>query len=388
MQSNKTLYLDHATTTRPSEQALGRMLPFFTDQWGSPAAPHRMGQRLYPAIEEGYRALYSMLGASESATMILTSSGAEAINQVIQGIYLDVTRPTGRNQFITSVTDEAPMILAIGRLEQLGCVGKMAEVSAEGRVTVQSVADALSPRTALVSMSWANGLTGVIHPVAEIADLCHDRGVRLHLDATHLLGKLFIRLEDIGADFISFNGEQLHGPKGTGALYIREGLKLSPLIVGGSAQGGLRAGDLNVPALVGLGVACRESMEARDFMCTEVARLRNKLEEGILTGYPEARVFYRDQERLPHISAIAFPGVVNEALLFALNRQGLCCSMGGGLFQQIGLVLAAAGIPQPLAQCALSFGLSRATTEDEIDRAVALITSTAHKLRKMSGAIA
>lgn len=381
---SQTIYFDHATATRPSEHALGRMLSLLTDQWGSPLSLHRMGQRLHAATEEGYRGLYTLLGASEEATVILTSSGAEAVNQVVQGTFLDVTRQTGKNQFVTSQIDEAPAIMAMGRLEQLGCVSKLAEVSQSGQVTSSTIADALSPRTALVSLSWANGLTGVVQPVAEIAELCRQRGVRLHLDATHVLGKLSFDLTEINPDFVTFNGEAIHGPKGSGALYIRPGLRISPLIAGGLAQSGLRGGDLNVANLVGLGVACREALDARDLLCTEVARLRHRLEQGIVTGCPGAQVLFRNQERVPHIGAVTFPGVVNEAFLFALNRQGICCSMGGGLFQQISLVLAATGMAQELAQTAISFGLSRATTENEVDRAIALIGTTYVKMRKLS----
>lgn len=380
----KTLYLDNATCTRPSEQAIGRMLPFLTDQWGVPSAPHRMGQRLYTAIEEGYGNLYALLGASEKATMILTSSGAEAVNQVVQGVFHDVTRATGRNQFLTSMIDEAPAIMAMGRLETLGCVAKRVEVDQHGRVTTEAVADALSPRTALLSLSWASGLTGVIHPVAEIAALCRERGVLLHLDASHVLGKLFFDLEEVGADFLSFNGEVIHGPKGTGALYIRPGLTLSPLIAGGIGQAGLRGGELNVASLVGLGVACREALDARDLLCTEIARLRQKLEDGICAGYPEAHPLFRDAERVPHITAIAFPGIVDEALLYGLSRQGLCCSMGGGLFQQIALILEASGVASAYKQSSLSFALSRATTEFEIEQSITLLCATAARWRRLS----
>lgn len=382
--SAKTIYLDHATATQPSATAIGRMLPFLTDNWGASSSPHRMGQRLYPDIEEGYRSLYALMGARDEDTIILTSSGAEAVNQVIQGVYHEITRTTGKNQFLTSAADEAPAIMAIGRLEPLGCVGKRVEINSQGFVSVQAVADALSPRTALLSLSWANGLTGVVHPVAEIAKLCRERGVLLHLDATHVLGKLYFDLDEIAPDFVSFHGDALHGPKGTGALYIRNGRRLPALIAGGLSQHGLRGGDLSVGALVGLGIASREALDARDLLGTEVARLRLKLENGLRSGYPGACVLFRDQERVPHICAVSFPGVVNEALLFALNRQGICCSMGGGVFQQIGLVLSAAGLPPTIAHCALSFGLSRGTREDEIDKAISVICTTASRLRTLS----
>ncbi|WP_068470807.1 cysteine desulfurase family protein [Candidatus Protochlamydia phocaeensis] len=385
--SQSLIYLDNSTTSRLSEQALSQMMPYLTDRWGQPSAPHQKGQELYPALAESYRTLYHVIGAQEADQLILTSSGAEAINHVIFSTYRDITVPTGKNHFLTATIDEAPMIMAMGRLEPLGCVSRMIEVDQTGLVTAKALAEALSPRTALVSLSWANGLTGTVQPLAEIADLCRQRGVRLHVDATHVIGKLFYELEDIRADFMTFNGEQFHGPKGTGALYIKQGIKCSPFISGGAEQAGLRAGGVNMPGLVGLAWAAKEALEARDLLCTEVARLRNKLEMGIARVYPAAKVCFKEQERLPHCTTLLFPGIANEALLFALNRKGVCASIGGGNFQQLGLILAACGIEENEAHSAVSFSLSRYTTEDEIDRAIEIIGECTLALAKISNKI-
>lgn len=382
--NNIGIYLDNSMTARPSEKAIARMLPFMTEMWGSPAAPHQMGQKLFPAIEENLRAIYKLIGANEHDDFVFTSSGAEAVNQAIFSTYFDVTRSTGKNHFITSHIDEAPALMSINRLQQLGCAGSLVEPNKQGVITAESISEAISPRTALVSLSWANGLTGIINPVKEIAAICAERGIRFHLDATHILGKLFYEINDVGAHMISFNGDQLHAPKGTGGLYIKAGVTCSPFIVGGLEQAGRRAGDLNVPALAGLGCASTEALDSRDYLCTEIARLRDKLEKGISCVYPDAVPFFRDQERLPHCLAIGFPGIANEALLFALSRKNVFASIGGGSFQQIGLVLTASGIPEMIAQTALNFSLSRYTTEDEIDRAIQIIGDTAKILRKTS----
>lgn len=378
------IYLDNSTTTKPSERAISAMMPYWTTYWGIPSAPHQKGQELYPSLTTCFKSLYTFIGAHEDDQLVLTSSGAEAVNHVISAIYRDITVSTGKNHFLTSITDEAPAIMAIGRLESFGCVGKTVEANSQGVLTVKALAESLSPRTALVSLSWANGLTGVIQPVSEIAALCQERGVRLHLDATHVLGKLYYDLEEIGADYITFNGDQLHAPKGTGILYVRRGLTCSPFIFGSADQGGMRAGGLNMPALAGLTQAAQEALDSRDLLCTEVARLRNQFERGILKGFPQAQVCFKEQERLPHCTTLIFPGIANEALLFALNRRGICASIGGGNFQQLGLLLTACGIEENVAHSAISFGLSRYTTEEEIDRAIALIIETAHHLSRLS----
>lgn len=378
------IYLDNSATSKPSEKTISSMLPFFTEFWGTPMAPHQKGQELFPYLSQFYKSLYDFFGAHENDQIILTSSGAEAINHVMSSVYRDITMSTGKNQFLTSVIDEAPAIMAAGQMEKFGCIHKSILVDSHGRITEQTLSNALSPRTALVSISWANGLTGVIQPLAEIAKICRQRGIRLHIDATHALGKLFFELEDVQADYITCNGSQLHGPQGTGILYVKQGLRCSPFIAGGSDQAGLRAGQLNLPGLAGLACAAEEAKDSLDLLCTETARLRNKLENGIKSHFPQAILCFEQQERLPHCSTVIFPGIANEALLFLLNRKKLCASIGGGNFQQLALMLAAAGIEENLAHSAISFSLSRYTTDDEIDRAIEIISQSASELARIS----
>jgi len=360
------------------------MMPFFYGRWGAPSSPHMMGQELLPAIEESLKAIYAMLGAKESDSFVFTSSGAEAVNHVFHSVYHDVTRLTGKNQFLTSNIEEAPAMMKISHLEEWTCVGKMLKANESGQVTAETVADMITPRTALVSLSWANGMTGVINPIADISTVCQERGVLFHVDATHVLGKLFYDLNDIGASYMTFNGDNLHAPKGTGGLYIKEGVKCSSFILGGMDQGGKRAGTVNVPALIGLGEASKEVLETRDLLCTEVARLRDLFEEELSSEVEDINIFFKNQERLPHISAIAFPGVANEALLYALNRKGVYASIGGGNFQQIGLILMACGVDETLAHSTLHFSFSRETSEDDVLQAVNIIKECVSKLRKIS----
>lgn len=378
------IYLDNNTTTRPSERVVSKMLPFLSDRWGAPSAPHQRGQQLYPAIEEALRGIYALLGANESDSIIFTSSAAEGTNHVILSTYFDYTIPTGRNQFITASHEEAPSIMAIGRLDQLSCVGKLVPPDTTGRITAAALADEITPRTAMVSLSWANGLTGVVNPIDEIAALCQDRGIRLHIDATHVIGKLPIEWEEIPAHFITFSGDAIHAPSGTGALFIRHDVKCSPFILGGIEQGGYRAGNFSMAGLAALGQASREAIDCCDLMCTEVARLRTKLEDGLLKAIPDSTVFFRDQERIPNTTCIGFSGVSNEALLYLLNRKKVFASIGGGTHQQVGLILAASKVADALAHSAVSFSLSRETTEEDIDRTIAIAAECVANLRKLS----
>ena len=378
------IYLDNITATRPSKAAVFAMQSFFDEFYGSPTAPHTMGSELAPHVAKSYQKIYTLFSAPDAATFVFTSSGAEAVSQVIYSAYKDVVRTTGKNQFVTSAIEDAATILAVAKLEDEGCSLKMAKIEAkEGTVTLDTISDVISPRTCLISLSWASALTGVVQPVAEIAKLCKERGILLHLDATQVIGKIFIDLEEVGADFITFNGEQMHAPKGTGGLFAK-GRGIYPLISGEEEISRLRGGPLNVPLLIALGQAAGEAVLDSNLYCTEVARLRDKLEQQIVEAYPEAIVFFSGKERLPHISCIAFPGCRNEALLYTLSRKGVFASMGGGGFQQIELVLKACGVDHITAQCALTFSLSKNTTEEEIDRACPIIVEAAKRLRRLS----
>ena len=345
------------------------------------------GQQLQHALEGSFRSLYQFIGASLDDTIVFTSSGAEAVNQVIQSVYENITLNSGKNHFLTSSLDEAPSILSINKLESLGCVSKMIPASPNCHVTPEALIDSLHLARRLFPSLGQMPLTGVIQPVEEIAKICRQRGILFHLDATQILGKLYFELSDLKADFITFNGSQFHAPKGTGGLYVRNGVKLSPLIIGGSEQAGKRAGEVNIPGLVGLASAAQEALQSRDYLGTEIARLRDKLEQGVIAGYPEAELLFNNENRLPHTTAIAFPGIVNEAFLFALNRKGVCATIGGNTFQQLSLSLMGCQIGKLIAQSALSFSLFRYTGEEEINQAIALIVETAQMLSKISSCI-
>lgn len=379
-----SIYLDNHSTTAPSPSVIEAMQPFLAEHWGLPTQPHGKGQELQVYIQRAYDTIYASLGLDDNDRFILTSSGTEAINHVIFSVFHDVTRETGKSHFLTTSIDEAPAVVAMGRLEQLGCATKLIPAAPDGSITVDALADEINPRTVLLSMSWANGLTGVVNPLADIVELCHSRGILVHVDATHAVGKLFLDFQDIGVDFISFSGKQLHGPRGVGGLIARGQAPLSPFIFGGQDQAGMRGGSLNIPGLVGLAQALADCQDHTDHMSLEVARLRDKLENGICEQSLESEILFADSERLPNCTALTFPGIANDALLFSIAQRKLQACFGGGKFQRIGLVLEASGIDPVIANTALSFALSRFSTEEEIDQAISIIAEETTRLRKMS----
>jgi len=360
------------------------MRPYLETRWGNPVAPHQMGQELLPDIERAYRQIYRLLGTDENGTIIFTSSGAEAVNHVVWSTYIDLSRETGLTHFITSSLDEAPVILAYERLETLGCRSTLVSVTEQGQVTPSALGDAFTPRTALVSLSWGNALLGTVHPVADLAGVCRERGILFHLDATHVVGKLDFDLNEIGADLISFNGEALGAPRSAGALWMRSGLKISPLLAGGHDQGGLRAGALDVAGLVALGTACEVRLEAKEALCMEGARLRDRLEEGVMAKVKGASSPFASCDRLPTTACLILPGVNCDALLYRLTQCDLFASFGGGQYQQLAVQLEACGISRPLADCAVSFTLSHETTEEEIDEAIERIGKEAAALQSIT----
>lgn len=372
------IYLDNSQTTAPSLQATTKMMPFITEHWGVFSQAHRKGQELALPLSNAYKELYRLFKASEEDTVIFTASGSEAVNQVIQSAYFDITLPTGKNHYIVGKVDEAPALMATHRLEQAGCLGTMIMPS------VKNVIEALTPRTALVSLSWGNGLTGQIQPVQEIGKVLRDRGVKFHLEASHVIGKLWFDPVDTGADYISFGGDLIHGLKSSGALWVRSNEKMPRLLMGGLEQGGARGAPLDTASLVVLGEVAKEAREAIDFVATEVARLRGKFERQLLKAIPEVKIHFRDQERLPHISCISFPGCPSEPFLYLLNKEECFATMGGGQLQQIGYVLSALDVSEQESMTALSFSLSRETTDQEVEEAIVKIHKVYQILHKTS----
>lgn len=347
--------------------------------------PHPKREQFLPALKEAYQSLYDLVGAKKSDQFIFTSSGAEAVNHAVFAAYLDITRQMGKNHFIASNLDEAPALMAMNRLKQLGCVFQMASAGPNGYVPYEAIAETITPRTAMISLSWANALTGVIQPLAEIAKLCKERGILFHVDATHVLGKGAYTLESSGADLLSINGESLFGPSGSGGLFIREDLEISPMILGGEEQSQMRGGSFNIQNVIGLGRAARDAIDLSDHVCMETARLRSLFESLVMEQVRGARVLFAEEERLPHLSAFLFPGAASDALLYLLHQKGVFASAGGGDIQQMAPLLKACRIPEPLCYCGLSFAFSHMTTEEEIEEGARIVSETVIQVQKLSG---
>lgn len=381
------IYLDHATTTRPSDYLIQQMQPFFKRHWHCPTAPYLKGKEPFATVNQKVRKMKVGLGAREKDLFIFTSCGAEAISQIYHGVAIDDALESGTNHFVTTPLEDASFLMGIKRLAPLGIQMKAAPLNESGILTPENLRRALSPRTGLVSLSWANGLTGIIHPVAELGEVCKEQGVPFHVDVSDVLGKLYFRFEDLAIDYLTFDGDRFHSPKGTGGLLIRAPHELKALIPDGIHQEGNRGGTLNLPGLVGLGIAFEELEEHFNHLCMETARLRDQFEESVMHAIPEASVLFQTSHRLPNVSVIAFPGVPSELLAFHLAQQEVFASFGGGRHQKLSSLLVSAGISLDLAKCALSFSLGRDTNSEEIKKAAGILADAAAKCRTFSAKV-
>ncbi len=265
------------------------------------------------------------------------------------------------------------------RMEEWGCATKLLVVNNQGQITKEMLLQAIKPRTGLLSISWAQALTGVIHPIADLAEVCKEKNIALHVDASHVIGKLYFRLNDLSIDYFTFDGNLIHAPQGTGGLVTRKNTPFAPLVVGDDRTPGAE--------MAALAEALLKSARACDHMCLEAARLRDKLERGIAHSISDAVIFFEDVRRLPNCTSMGFPGISGEALLYLLHLSGVYASIGGGQQQRLSHVLIASGIDFALAESALSFSLSFNTTEKEIDYAIEMIVACVCRLRECSSQI-
>lgn len=369
-------YLDNHTVTRPSPSAVDRLLYAQRERWGSLKAPHQSGQELSAFTTSSIEQIKQILGAHPEDAFFCCHSGAEAINAVLFSHYLSEIREMGKNHILTSNVAEASVFLPLKRLEKFHCVEKGVPLNDRGQITVEAVSEGIKPRTSLVSLPWANGLTGVIYPIEQIAALCHSKGVALHVDASYVIGKWFFQFEDLPIDYLTWEGSLCHAPHGTGGLLVKRGREFHPLILG---ESGVHAG-----ALTGLATALLENAARFEFLSLETARLRGQLEQGIKERCPEAMVLFEEEERLPNTAVFAFPGVESEALLYLLSRQRVYGTIGGGRMPKLSHVLSMAGVPDLWARCAISFSLSYETTEAEITYATEKILEAVHELQRCS----
>lgn len=379
----RTVYLDNNATTAVAPEVRDIMLPYLGELYGNPSSMHTFGGQVGHAVEEAREKMAALLGAQPSE-ILFTSCGSESDNTAIWSALQ--TQPEKRRIITTRV--EHPAILSVCQYwERQGYHVTYLGVDARGRLDLDEYAAALSEDTALVSVMMANNEVGNLYPVERMAEMAREKGVLFHTDAVQAVGKVPLRLSGTAIDMLSLSGHKLHAPKGIGVLYIRRGVRFRPFLRGGHQERGRRAGTENVPYIVGMGEAARLAAANMDAERRDVARLRDRLEAGLLKAIPDCMVNGDVENRLPNTSNIAFKNVEGEAILLMLDRLGICASSGSACTSgslEPSHVLRAMGVPFNYAHGSVRLSLSRYTTEEEVDYVIAHMPDVIKTLRALS----
>jgi cysteine desulfurase len=378
----RRVYLDNNATTRVDPKVVEAMLPFFTEQFGNASSKHDFGEAASSAVRAARRQVQELIGAARDTEIVFTSSGTEAGSTALLSA---LETQAGRNEIITSQVEHPAILATCEHLEKTGRAKiHRIPVDTNGRLDSDAYRRALSANTACVSLMWANNETGVVFPVEQFAALAHETGALFHSDAVQAAGKISLRVEQTQIDLLSFSAHKLHGPKGIGALYVRNGVPLQPLIRGGRQERGRRAGTENVPAIVGFGQAAEAARQALQNDMPRVMRLRDSLERRLLAQIENALVVGDRASRVPTTLNIAFEHLESDPILVLLNKQGIAASSGSACASgsmEPSHVLRAMKVPYTAAYGAVRFSLSRETTVDDIDRVLEVMPDIIAKLR-------
>jgi cysteine desulfurase len=382
----KVIYMDNNATTRVAPEVVLAMMPYLTESYGNPSSMHTFGGQVGLAIKEARRKVASLLGA-EPEEITFTSCGTESDSTAILSALR--TYPEKRHVITTRVEHPAVKNLCENLETVTGHKYRVTrlKVDAEGMLDLAEYEAALTDDTAIVSVMWANNETGVIFPVAAMANMAKQRGILFHTDAVQAVGKIAIDLKNLDVDFLSLSGHKLHAPKGVGVLYIKRGTLFIPFMTGGHQEHGRRGGTENVASLVGLGCACQLAEEKMAEENSRVKRLRDRLEAGLLQKIPKSMLNGHKIERLPNTANISFEYVEGEAILLHMNEHGICASSGSACTSgslEPSHVLRAMGVPFTAAHGSIRFSLSVYNTEEEVDLVIDRMPAIIESLRQLS----
>jgi cysteine desulfurase len=380
------IYLDNHATTPMDPRVLEAMLPYFTKVFGNAASRnHSFGWEAEAAVETARGQIASLLGGS-AKEIVLTSGATESNNLAIKGA-AHFYKDRGRH-IVTSKIEHKAVIDSCRALEMEGFTVTYLTPAADGRITREAVAAALKDDTILVSIMAANNEIGTVNPLAEIGALCRERGILFHTDAVQAAGKVPLDVEAMKIDLLSITAHKMYGPKGVGALYVRRKprVRLVPLLDGGGHERGLRSGTLNVPGIVGFGVACEVAARELPTESVRIAALRDRLLSTLRAGVPQIAINGSMEHRLPGNLNVSFAYIEGESMLMAINKRvavssGSACTSAS---LEPSYVLRALGVGDDLAHSSLRFGIGRFNTEAEVDAVADLVVKAANRLRELS----
>ena len=382
------IYLDHAATTPVRPEVLEAMQPFFGPRFGNPSSLHRWGREARAALDEARERLATTLGAHPDE-LCFTSCGTEADNMALIGVWRRRRESDGRNVAVATPIEHKAVLGALHEVAHEGGEERLLCVNSCGVVDGASFDELVNESAAVCSVMWVNNEIGVMQDVPSLAQRAHQRGVTFHTDAVQAFGKVEIDAKKTPFDLLSISGHKIGAPKGIGALFIRRGTPVSPLMFGGSQDRGRRPGTENVAMAVGLARAAELTIAEREEECRRLDALRERLEAALLERIPDAVIHGRGAPRAPHVTSVSVPGTDSESLLMALDLRGIACSAGSAC--QSGSitpshVLTALGVQADLASAAIRMSLGSLTTDDDIARVAELFPALVAKARGVARA--
>jgi cysteine desulfurase len=379
------IYLDHNATTPVAPEVVDRMAVVLREEYGNASSVHHFGQRAKAAIDDARSAVAALLGA-DASEIVFTSGGTESDNFAIRGV-AEALEAVKRQHLVTTSIEHEAVLNTFKALARRGWTTASVKVDQSGIVSADAVMEALTDQTALVTVMHANNEIGTVQPVAEIARLAKARGVIVHTDAVQSAGKIPVDVKALGVDLLSISAHKIYGPKGVGALWIRRGLRLVPLMTGGKHERSRRAGTENVAGIVGFGVAAELARAKMAAEATRLAALRDRLEDGILAAVSGTAINGSRAPRVPNTTNISFDRVEAESLLIALDLEGIAVSTGSACSSgtlEPSHVLKAMGFPPHRTQNSIRFSLGAANTDADVDRVIAVLPGVVEKLRSLT----
>lgn len=381
----RRIYLDHSATTPVDPQVAELMLKYLTEYYGNPSSVHLFGREVKKAVDEARNQVASLIG-SDPSEIIFTGGGTESDNLAIQGAAR--ARGSKGKHLITSAIEHHAVLDTFKYLAKNGYEITIIPVNEEGLVSVEDVRKAIRPDTILISIMHANNEVGSIQPVEEIGKIAREKGILFHVDAVQSLGKIPVNVQEINADLLTISSHKIYGPKGVGALYIRKGVRISPLVFGGGQERKIRSGTENVPGIIGFGKACELAGQRLEEEASQLVKLRDKLIDGILERIKDVKLNGpRGEKRLPNNVNVSINYVEGESLLLSLDMIGIAASSGSACTSgslDPSHVLLAMGLPHEVAHGSLRFSLGRQNTEEDIEYVLEELPKIVDRLRMMS----
>ena len=380
----KGIYFDHAATTPTRPEVVQAMLPYYQEKWGNPSSLHSSGREALGGMEAAREQVAALLGALPEE-IVFTSSGTEADNQALVGV--GIAHEKKGDHIITSRIEHHAVLHTAQFLEKRGLKVTYLPVDSTGLVAPDDVRAAITDRTILVSIMHANNEIGTLQPVKEIGAICKERGVLFHTDAVQTVGHLPINVREMNIDLLSLSGHKLYGPKGVGALFVRKGVRIAPIIHGGGHERGRRSSTENVPGIVGLGEACRLAAQDMEWEIGHNSALRDRLIEKVLGRVPDSLLTGHPTQRLPNNASFCVRYVEGESMLLNLDFENIFASSGSACTSgslEASHVLLAIGLPHDVAHGSLRLSVGRGNTVEEVDRFLEVFPPVVERLRAMS----